>query len=111
LEWGASKDSRVNHLLRLEPLSRLHLGIGGGPNTINAMGSSHGPSWKLVVHLDSVTEAYGIYPGGQSGNPGSAFYDNFIDDYAKGKHYKLWMMTSAEASDKKVKAHMVFSKG
>ncbi len=111
LEWGASKDSRVNHLLRLEALSRLHLGIGGGPNTINAMGSSHGPSWKLVVHLDSVTEAYGIYPGGQSGNPGSMFYDNFIDDYTKGKHYKLWMMTRAEATDKKVKAHMVFSKG
>ena len=31
----------------------------------------------------------GIYPGGQSGYPGSIYYDNFIDDWVNGKYYNL----------------------
>ena len=31
----------------------------------------------------------GIYPGGQSGYPGSIYYDNFIDDWVNGKLYDL----------------------
>ena len=33
--------------------------------------------------------AYGIYPGGQSGYPGSKNYDNMIDDWVNGKSYLL----------------------
>ena len=40
-------------------------------NCINAARNDHGPSWRMVVQLTEKTEAYGIYPGGQSGNPGS----------------------------------------
>jgi penicillin amidase len=32
-------------------------------------------------------KAYCLYPGGQSGNPGSKFYDDMIDSWAKGKYY------------------------
>ncbi len=79
------KDAGVRHLLRLEPLSRFHLSTGGGVNIINATKQFHGPSWRMIVHLTDNTEAYGIYPGGQSGNPGSKFYDGFVDDWAAGK--------------------------
>ena len=37
-------------------------------------------------------EAYkvkGIYPGGQSGYPGSIYYDNFINDWVNGNYYDL----------------------
>ena len=110
LEWGKYKDTRVTHLLRQMGLSSLHLPIGGGDNIINAAKETHGPSWRMIVSLTQKTEAYGIYPGGQSGNPGSRFYDNFIQDWAVGKYYTLWMMTKEETGDKRIKWKMSFRK-
>ncbi|MBC7904230.1 MAG: penicillin acylase family protein, partial [Gemmatimonadaceae bacterium] len=55
-------------------------------------------------------EAYGVYPGGQNGNPGSKYYDNFIDNWAEGKYFPLWVMKKEEVADKKVKFKMTFSK-
>ncbi|MEO8766129.1 MAG: penicillin acylase family protein [Ginsengibacter sp.] len=110
LEWAKYKDTRVLHLARLEPFSRLHLPIGGGTNTINAANAQHGPSWRMIVSLTPETEAYGVYPGGQSGNPGSKFYDDSVDKWAKGNYNTLWMMTSTDTGDKKIKWKMSFTK-
>ncbi len=108
-EWAKFKDTKVLHLARLEEFSRLHLPIGGGTNTINAAKEQHGPSWRMIVSLTPETEAYGIYPGGQSGNPGSRFYDNFIMDWALGKYYPLWVMKGSEVNDKKIMWRMSFN--
>ena len=102
LEWSKYKDTRVSHLTKLEPLSRLHLTIGGGTHSINATKANHGPSWRMIVSLTPKTEAYGVYPGGQNGNPGSRFYDNFIDHWASGSYYPLWMMAAGEEKDSRV---------
>ena len=110
LPWAKYKDTHVSHLLKLPAFSRLHLPIGGGTNVINATKEDHGPSWRMIVSLTEKTEAYGVYPGGQSGNPGSKFYDNFIDQWVAGKYYTLWMMTKEEQKDKRVKWVMNFSK-
>ncbi len=109
LKWGDYKDTWARHLLRLGPLSRTHLPIGGGTNCINAAKQFHGPSWRMVVHLTDKTEAYGVYPGGQSGNPGSPYYDSFVDYWAAGKYYPLWVMEKGETKDKRVKWKMVFA--
>jgi penicillin amidase len=110
LEWAKYKDTHVDHLTKLKEFSSLHLPIGGGTNIINAAKDNHGPSWRMVVELTRETKAYGIYPGGQSGNPGSRFYNNFVNDWAVGKYYSLWMMTKAEAGDSRIKWKMNFSK-
>ena len=110
LDWAKYKDTHINHLLRLPEFSRLHLPIGGGTNIINATKENHGPSWRMIVSLTKNTEAYGVYPGGQSGNPGSKYYDNFIDQWVAGKYYTLWMMTKEEQKDKRIKGVMSFSK-
>ncbi len=110
LEWEKYKGTRINHLAKLEPLSRLDLPIGGGAQAINATKTVHGPSWRMVISLSATTEAYGVYPGGQSGNPGSKYYDNFVDQWAAGKYYPLWMMTHEETGDKRVLAKMSFNK-
>ena len=55
----------------------MHLPIGGGPGVINATKEQHGPSWRMVVHMTDAIEAYGVYPGGQSGNPGNKYYYSF----------------------------------
>ena len=110
LEWAKYKATGVNHLAKIPAFSRLNLPIGGGAHVINAATSDHGPSWRMVVGLSQQTEAFGIYPGGQNGNPGSKFYDNFISDWAAGKYYSLWMMVKEETKDKRVKWTIKFDK-
>ena len=110
LEWAKYKGTRVNHLTKLAPFSRMDLPIGGGKHCINAARDDHGPSWRMIVQLSAQTEAYGVYPGGQSGNPGSKFYDNFINQWVQGKYYSLWLMTKEETNSKRVKWIMSFAK-
>jgi penicillin amidase len=109
LNWSKYKDAGIRHLLRLEPLSRFHLMTGGGESSINATKQFHGPSWRMIVELTDKTEAWGIYPGGQSGNPGSKYYDNFIDDWAAGKYNRLWVMGEKDVRDKKILFTMNFN--
>jgi penicillin amidase len=103
LTWGKLKGTGIEHLAKLDAFSRLGINNNGGEFAINAEKKDHGPSWRMIVQLTKNTEAYGIYPGGQSGNPGSAYYDNFVDNWADGKYYPLWMMTKEEETDKRVK--------
>ncbi|MES2004157.1 MAG: penicillin acylase family protein [Bacteroidota bacterium] len=110
LEWGKMKDTKVSHLLKIPALSRLHLPIGGGEHIINATRDTHGPSWRMIVHLTDEIEAYGVYPGGQSGNPGSKYYDTFIDSWAAGKYYRiLFLQKEAAAKNSRIKWHMSFT--
>ena len=110
LDWEKYKNTGVYHLAKLLPFSKLSLPVGGGNHCINAAKPNHGPSWRMIVSLTPQTEAYGVYPGGQSGNPGSKYYDNFVDQWAAGKYYPLWMMTKAEEKDARVKGKMTFGK-
>jgi penicillin amidase len=64
----------------------------------------------MIAQMGTLTDAYGVYPGGQSGNPGSRFYDNFIDTWAKGEYYNLWVMKKSDGIDRKVKWTLKFSK-
>jgi len=110
LEWAKYKGTHISHLAKLGPFNSAALPVGGGLHCINAAKTDHGPSWRMVVSLTANTEAYGVYPGGQSGNPGSKFYDNFVSNWADGKYYTLWMMTPEEVNSKKVKWKMSFGK-
>jgi penicillin G amidase len=113
LEWSKYKGTMIKHLIDINrdlPLSRFNLPIGGGNHMINATKENHGPSWKMIVHMTDKVEAYGVYPGGQSGNPGSQYYDNFIDTWASGKYYKLWLMQENEKQSQEVLFTLNFSK-
>ena len=112
LTWGNYKNTTLYHLLRTAtmPFAKEHLPVGGGENIINATTHDHGPSWKMIVQLTTPTEAYGVFPGGQSGNPGSKYYDNFASTWAAGKYYKLWMMQPSEVKDKRIQSTLHFSK-
>jgi penicillin G amidase len=88
--WKDYKATFAGHLLQgLPAFSRFNIAIGGDSNTVNAASKNHGPSWRMIIEMTSPPTALGIYPGGQSGNPGSEYYDNFIDEWAAGKYYKL----------------------
>jgi penicillin amidase len=111
LAWGKFKDTHISHLLKIPSFSHLHVDVGGGVNIINAISENHGPSWRMVVELTDDINAYGVYPGGQSGNPGSKYYDNFINTWTKGKYYKIHFYKESEIISKKNNlGKMVFSK-
>ncbi len=110
LAWGRFKDGGVRHLLRIPAFSRLHLSAGGGKNVINAFSHYHGPSWRMVVHLTDVTEAYGLYPGGQNGNPGSQYYETFINKWAVGKYYRIQILSKGEMARQKNLGVIMFNK-
>ena len=111
LEWALFKATRVLHLTKTPALSRMNLPIGGGVNIINATTENHGPSWRMVVHLTDEIEAYGLYPGGQSGNPGSPYYDTFVNYWAEGKYYRLLFQSKEKLKQsERTKWHMHFQK-
>ncbi len=110
LEWTKFKNPTVYHLLKdaLPAFARKGLNVGGNGDIVNAITHSHGPSWRMIVQLSAQTEAYGVYPGGQSGNPGSKFYDDYINNWVEGKYHKLWFMREGDRTDKNIKWTMKF---
>lgn len=85
-EWGNFKATQVSHMLNLGGLGSRILPMGGGKGIVNATAGSEGQSWKLIVELTGKKpKALAIYPGGQSGNPASKYYDNFLTDWQLGK--------------------------
>jgi penicillin amidase len=112
LAWGKFKNTGVRHLLKIPALSRMSLRIGGGEHVINATKQYHGASWRMIVSLTDTIEAYGVYPGGQSGNPGSKYYDTFVNSWAEGKYYPLLFLSREQATKSdKMKWSMKFTKG
>lgn len=97
--WAFVKNTHVNHLLRIPALSRNHVSTPGNLGIVNATGSTHGPSWRMIVELGEKVKAYGIYPGGQSGNAGSPFYDNMIDPWSKGLQNELLILNHADETN------------
>ncbi len=99
-KWASYKSTYAGHLLQALPaFSRFDIPIGGDRNIVNATSENHGPSWRMIVEMTSPPTAIGIYPGGQSGNPGSKYYDNFIDDWAAGNYHNLNFLQSNAATD------------
>lgn len=95
-QWGRAKGTRIGHLARMPGLGRENLVIDGDATVIRAVGSDWGPSWSMVVEMGPELRAWGIYPGGQSGNPGSRHYEDFIGDWMDGKPYEILFLKSAD---------------
>ncbi|MFZ9262789.1 MAG: penicillin acylase family protein [Chitinophagaceae bacterium] len=111
LEWAKYKNTTVYHLLKTNAMPFARSGIlnGGGNGIVNATQHDHGPSWRMVIEMTQPINAHAVYPGGQSGNPGSKFYDNFIDTWAKGEYYKIFFMQSSDTSSEQIKWTMSFN--
>ncbi len=90
LTWYLFKNTTIRHLLRLDPFSTKQVKVGGYRSIVNAASELHGPSWRMVVELgNGEVNAWGVYPGSQSGNPGNPTYGHMIDDWGTGNYTKL----------------------
>ena len=108
--WGNVKNTNVPHLARIPGFGSKKLAIGGAKSTVNALSETNGPSWRMVIELGKNPKGHGVYPGGQSGNPGSPYYDNMIDTWAQGKLYDLLYLHSPEEKSDKIISHYKISK-
>lgn len=119
LSWADMKSTAIMHLARIPEFSIFNIPVSGTYHALNAVsnrydykasrsenktmhknGPSSGPSWKMLVELGDSPSAFTIYPGGQSGNPGSFYYNDMVTDWADGKYYSsLFLKKADEKSD------------
>lgn len=109
-EWANVKHTNVPHLAKIPGFGSKTLLIGGGKMTIDALSESNGPSWRMVIELGKNPKGHGVFPGGQSGNPGSRFYDDMIDTWAAGKLYDLYFMQSPNDPNAKIISQLKITK-
>lgn len=87
--WWKEKETRLQHMAKIPAFGSEVLEVGGNEHALNAITSTHGPSWRMVVSLEKSPRGWGVYPGGQSGNPGSPYYLSHNSVWAKGSYYPL----------------------
>jgi penicillin amidase len=99
--WEKLRHANIYHLLRLPALSALGVPVQGGMSTLNpSSGSgSFGPSWRMVVEMGPEVRAWGIYPGGESGNPASSRYLDHLQAWSEGLLDTLFVPRTVDAAD------------
>ncbi len=110
--WAAVHRIDIWHLLRLPGLSTLGLDVAGGPSTLSpssTTGGGHSSSWRMVVDLGGQVRAWGVYPGGQSGNPASRRYDDRIPAWQHGALAELRF--PREASGVQATSELILRRG
>lgn len=90
--WGNTNPTTIKSIAQIKGFGTTEIATNGSKQSVNALSGSNGPSWRMVVELGNTPKAYGIYPGGQSGNPGSKHYNDFVNDWVEGEYYELKLL-------------------
>jgi penicillin G amidase len=95
-QWAKQKGTDIKHVALLPGFGFDDVVCGGGAGIVNATSERAGPSWRMVVALDPKRpRGWGVYPGGQSGNPGSPYYADQLEYWRTGQLYPLLYLLSA----------------
>ena len=94
--WGNHHHVVFRHFTRSDALKALWRGPYEYPGFAATLSpargrmTTHSASWRMVVDFSQAPPAgYGVYPGGQSGNPFSPLYDAHIERYLRFELYPL----------------------
>ncbi|WP_417453135.1 penicillin acylase family protein [Kiloniella sp.] len=104
--WGELHSTTFQHQIFdripiLGELLKLKIATPGGHDTVNRASPSmksgdlwrfsnvHGPSYRAVYDLDNLDNSRFLIAAGQSGNPLSKFYGNFLLRWRDGNYVKL----------------------
>lgn len=99
-EWGDYHQVRFDHpLSSVSPLNYLFnsdggIPVGGSSVTVQAAAFlddgtvNHGGSWRFVIDLSDMNQAYHLVGPGQSGNVKSKWYHDQLEDWADGTYHK-----------------------
>lgn len=94
--WADVRPTTLDHLANYRGLGRDNLVTDGGPWSVNAIRSNHGPLWRLVVQLGTPPRAWAVLPGGQSGHPGASHFGDQLDDWAGGRYHEVVYLTGPD---------------
>lgn len=100
-KWGEFSPTEFPHLSRLPGLGSGKFSAAGASYDVFANKGNHGPVWKLVVALGPKPKAWAIYPGGQSGDPTSPNYDNFLKTWKNGTLKEVNYLDGSSGSNQK----------
>jgi penicillin amidase len=95
-KWERAHTADFRHIALIPGLGDEGYQVAGDRSTIMANEGNHGPNWKLVVALGEKPRAWGIYAGGQSGDPASRHYDEFLEPWRKGEMRELHLLQSPD---------------
>jgi penicillin amidase len=93
--WGRVHSRVIPSLTGAGSLGYGPYPAGGDPRTVNAadngLRSDFGPSWRMIVDWTGPGAATGeaVYPGGQSEDPSSPWYDNLVRLWWNGQYLPL----------------------
>jgi len=114
-QWKRYHRTMIPHLSRLKPLGIAPFPNDGGTGTLNVgpgRTNSFGPSWRMIVSLTEPIRAWGVYPGGQSGNPASKHYCDFLDTWKNKQYFELlFPKTPSDIAPDMIETRMTFSAG
>lgn len=101
--WGDHHAVVFRHITEseaLRPFWRGPVEYPGFASTLSparGLRTTHSASWRVVVDFGSgQPQAWGIYPGGQSGNPFSPLYDLHLPAFTAFEYYDLHLTTGPD---------------
>lgn len=109
-QWGKVKKFEVAHVANIPGFGSGNFASAGTGSTVNALTDGHGPSWRMVVQMGPQVKGYGIIPGGQSGNPGSFYYDNMLPVWKAGKLNELLFLQKPDQPSPRIKNTLTLTK-
>ena len=112
--WRNAYHANIYHLLKIPALSALNLSVPSGPSTLSPSSGAgtQGASWRMVVELGPNVAAWATYPGGQSGNPLSAHYRDFLPGWLAGELDSLVVPARPDSFPaSRIESRLTFGKG
>ncbi len=103
--WGRLHTRQIPSVTQASALGYGPKPAGGDIWTVDAaeggLNSTIGPSWRMIVRWTGVGQpvAKAIYPGGQSENPASPWYENMMSDWWAGSYLPMpWPPAAASGA-------------
>jgi len=99
--WSAINNTQLDYY-GINAFSVKNLKVGGYQTTINMNTGNKGVVYRMIISLEDEPFAWGVYPGGQSGNPGSYFFNNLTESWATGNYYDWLILKSENETNKNI---------